>query len=211
MAKNDVHAASGLTPEIIEKLRKVGADPELINDNTAKILVNIDNAINARAIYISTAADTLKEHKLSVTALCKDIGIASTKTIYNHPVVSNYIKLRAEEIQQELKGLLPVPVSGQKVKAALEKAKESEARLKKLSVDLLDQELLQIQMDDLQEENTTLKHRLEDMHVKYAELQNELADYKKAAATNARRGKLTILKRSNQTDPANNDSDKPSK
>lgn len=199
MAKENLLNPAGLTPAILERLKKLDTSPELIGGTTLKLLVSIDKAISARIAYIASAAEILKSNRLTINNLADDIHVASTKTIYNHPIVVEYVKLRAEEAQQILKGLLPVPISGRKLQAAIKKAADAEEQCKKLNIILLDQELIQMKMDNIQEENTTLKNRINTMIIRYAEMQKQLDQYKKSAMQDARRANMKIIKRDNNT------------
>lgn len=79
-------------------LESRGLQTDLLPKSTVKLLSQADEALERRIGATREARAAIKDNKVTVTAIAKDVGVVR-KTVYNNPVVLDYINHRAREVE----------------------------------------------------------------------------------------------------------------
>ncbi|MGN0078387.1 MAG: hypothetical protein ACI36V_06350 [Coriobacteriales bacterium] len=75
-----------------------GLQADLLPKSTVKLLGQADESLEKRICATRKARAAIKDNKITVTAIAKDVGVVR-KTVYNNPVVLDYIGWRAREVE----------------------------------------------------------------------------------------------------------------
>lgn len=84
--------------KVIASLNNLSIDYNKLKPKEKKHLINIENTLtNTEALYLQLV-QSLKDNKPSISSVSEGAGISSRQTIYNNPVLKNYITSRIDEI-----------------------------------------------------------------------------------------------------------------
>lgn len=151
-------------------LKGKGLQPDALSKNALKLLVRTDEAIERRVGAIQDSRAAIRANKVTVTAIAEDAGV-TRKTIYNNPVVLEYVSRREKEIEdaeaETIKGLRAkvADIEGQMSKLLQRDAEAEELKLElgRMQGLLSEREKL---IRSLQDENAKLKHNLAEAEAK---------------------------------------------
>lgn len=84
--------------KVITSLSELSIDYNKLKPKEKKHLINIENVLtNTEALYLQLI-QSLKNNKPSISSVSEGAGISSRQTIYNNPVLKDYITSRIDEI-----------------------------------------------------------------------------------------------------------------
>lgn len=86
--------------KVIASLNNLSIDYNKLKPKEKKHLINIENTLtNTERLYLQLV-QSLKDNKPSISSVSEGAGISSRQTIYNNPVLKNYITNRINELTE---------------------------------------------------------------------------------------------------------------
>lgn len=84
--------------KVITSLNNLSIDYNKLKPKEKKHLINIENALTSTEALYLQLIQALKDNKPSISSVSEGAGISSRQTIYNNPILKNYITSRIDEI-----------------------------------------------------------------------------------------------------------------